>query len=391
MQFETFPHYIGEMVEVSSFGRKFKAYLPPLLPLKPPIDIGKLTPKLERATHALDQLNGMNKLFPGTPAFLNSFIRQEAIQSSQIENIPASLSDLLLYEIGHVPEMLLDDAEEVSSYVAALAHGLARMENGFPLSQRLMREMHGTLLSTKRGINKDPGEYRRSQNWIGGPSLEHAKYVPPPATHVLDLMSNLERFIHDGHSDIPVLVQAGILHVQFEMIHPFMDGNGRLGRLLIILLLYERGFLKEPLLYLSLFFNAHRWEYYALLERVQTHGDWQLWLGFFLDGVLKTAKNATMTAMKLLDLFDKDQERIRSFGGSNKSTLRVHLEFQQQPFLTASLTADRAGISLPTARKAIRHLEDIGIVREVTGKPRNQIFIYEEYMKILMEGTATGG
>ncbi len=387
LQHNKFSHHIGGMVEVPTVSGKVMAYLPPLLPLKPPVDIGRLAPRLEQAAYSVGQLDGITKILPKPTVFLHSYIAQEAVQSSQIEDIPLSLSDLLLHEITRIPDKPSEDAEEVSTYVAALRYGLSRIKNGFPLSQRLMREMHGILLSIKRGQSKAPGEYRRCQNWIGGPTPQQATYVPPPASHVLDLMSNLERFIHRDDPDTPVLVQAGILHVQFEMIHPFLDGNGRLGRLLITLLLYEHRILKEPLLYLSLFFNTHRQTYYALLERVQTHGDWQSWLEFFLDGVCITARHATGVATKLQALFHRDQDRVRSIKGSNQSAAHVYQEFQKRPFLTASLTADRVGVSPPTARKAIRHLQSVGILQEVTGNPRNQVFMYEEYLKILLEGT----
>lgn len=389
MQSQKFAHHIGEMVEILIFGKKIEAYLPPLLPLEPPVNIEKLTQKLERAAYAIGQLDGIYQTLPGASKFLNAYVRQEAVQSSQIENIPASLSDILLHEIECTPETSLNDVEEVLSYVTALSHGLAKMKDGFPLNQRLIRDMHEILLSTERGKNKAPGEYRRYQNWIGGPSPEYAKYVPPPVGCVSDLMGNLELFINNNHSDLPVLVQAGLLHVQFEMIHPFLDGNGRLGRLLITLLLWERDLLKEPLLYLSLFFNTHRPMYYAFLERVHTHGDWHSWLDFFLDGVIQTAGHATMTATRLLDLFGKDRDQIRRLPGLNKSALRVHLEFQKRPFLTSSLAANRAGISQATARTAIRHLENIGILREVTGR-RSQVFVYGEYLEILTEQVMIG-
>ncbi len=386
MQLNKFPDYIGQKVEISTVGKKVQAYIPPPFPLKPPIDLRKLTSKLEKATYAIGQLDGMTKILPSTPIFLHTYVRQEAVLSSQIEGTQSSLSDLLLFEVESIPKVPLDDVQEVSNYVEALEHGLLRMKNGFPLSQRLMREMHGILLSTGRGSRKDPGEYRRHQNWIGGRDPKNAQHIPPPTAYILDLMSNLELFIHNDHLDIPILIQAGLIHAQFEIIHPFLDGNGRLGRLLITLLLCERGLLKEPLLYLSLFFKTHRSEYYDLLQRVHTHGDWQSWLAFFLDGVYKTAEGATTTAARLIELFDKDQSQVRNLGSSS-SILLVHQEFQERPVLTVSLTADRVGISPPTARKAIRRLQDVGIVREVTGKPRNQVFVYEEYLKILMEVT----
>ncbi|MCY4674293.1 MAG: Fic family protein [Bacteroidetes bacterium] len=390
MQFNEFPSRLGDWVNVSTIGKKVQAYLPPPLPPKLPIDLGKLTFKIERASHAIGRLDGFIDILPSAPVFLHTYVRQEAVLSSQIEGIQSSLSDLFLFEAGRIPEVPLEDVQEVSNYVKALTHGLSRMKNGFPLSQRLMREMHAILLSTGRGSKKHPGEYRRSQNWIGGPHPEDAQYVPPPPGYILDLMSNLERFIHHDHSDIPALVQAGLVHVQFECIHPFLDGNGRLGRLLITLLLFERGILRESILYVSLFFKAYRSRYYELLQQIHTHGDWEAWLEFFLDGVFETSERAVRTANRLQNLFDKDRNQIKQLGRPALSALRVHRTFQERPFLTASFAAKHSGISPPTARKAIQHLIDINILKEITGKIRGRVFVYEESMNILIKGGVPG-
>lgn len=375
---------------MSTVGDKVQAYLPPMLPFEPPIDLGKLTFKIERASHAIGRLDGLIDILPSAPVFLHTYIRQEAVLSSQIEGAQSSLSDLFLFETGRTPKEYSDDVKEVSNYVKALTHGLLRMKKGFPLSQRLMREMHAILLYTGRGSKKHPGEYRRSQNWIGGPHPEDAQYVPSPSTHILDLMSNLEYFIHHDHSEIPVLVQAGLIHVQFECIHPFLDGNGRLGRLLITLLLCERGILREPILYLSLFFKTHRLRYYELLQQIHTHGDWEAWLEFFLDGVFDASERAVRTAYRLLNLFDEDRNLIKKLGRPALSAHRVHREFQERPFLTAPIAARHAGISPPTARKAIQHLIDLNILREISESTRNRIFVYEESMNILIKGGAPG-
>jgi len=348
--------------------------------------LDELAGRIERANLAIGRLDGVASILPDAPIFLYTYIRKEAVLSSQIEGTQSSLSDLLLYEVDGSPGVPVDDVTEVSNYVAAMAHGLQRIAGGFPLSQRLIREIHAVLLSKGRGSNMAPGEYRRSQNWIGGSRPGNAVFVPPPPGNVADLMSDLERFIHADDPQLPTLIRAGLVHVQFETIHPFLDGNGRLGRLLITLVLCISGVLKQPLLYLSLYFKTHRSRYYELLQRVRTHGDWEAWLEFFLDGVTTTSTQATDTARKILGLFESDREKIKQLGRPASSALRVHRFLQERPIATASLAAATVGLAPPTVRRAIQHLVDLGIVREITGKKRYQAFIYDAYWMILSKG-----
>ncbi|MYI43317.1 MAG: Fic family protein [Rhodothermaceae bacterium] len=375
---------MGRDVVISSVGEeRVKAYLPPPLPPDPRVNMEKLTAKLEKAHWVMGRLDGMTAILPDIPIFLNTYVRQEALLSSQIEGIRSSLSDLLLFEVDSAPGIHIDDVQEVSNYVAAMNHGIKRTAEGFPLNQRLMREIHEILLSDGRDSTKLPGEFRRSQNWIGGSRPGNALYVPPPPEHVVDLMGDLEKFIHTDYTEYPTLVKAGLMHAQFETIHPFLDGNGRLGRLLITLLLCTSGLLRHPILYLSLYFKTHRSHYYELLQRVRTHGDWDSWLEFFLDGVIHTSEHAIETAKKILGLFERDYEKIKQSGRLVASSLRVHKVLQKRPVLPALYAVRSAGISLPTVYNAVRHLQSIGIVKEVTGKRRNRVFAYDEYFRIL--------
>ena len=263
----------------------------------------------------LGRLDGVSTLLPDEALFLYAYVRKEAVLSSQIEGTQSSLSDLLLFELEEATGVPLDDVREVSNYVAALEHGLPRLRENFPLSNRLIREIHGVLLSSGRGRNKTPGEFRRSQNWIGGSRPGNASFVPPPHTTVPDCMTAFERFLHAKDDGLPVLLRAGLAHLQFETIHPFLDGNGRVGRLLITLLLCHAGLLRQPLLYLSLYFKQHRSDYYDLLNHVRRTGDWEAWLAFFLEGVKQTAEGAVSTAKRLSRMFQDDRKRIQAAGG----------------------------------------------------------------------------
>ena len=377
---------IGSKVVISPVGEeRVEAYLPPPLPPDPPVSAEMLTAKLGKAHWVMGRLDGMMANLPDGPTFLYTYVRQEALLSSQIEGIQLSLSDLLFSEVGDTSGVPVDDVQEVSSYVAAMAYGLKRITDGFPLSQHLMREIHEILLSRGPGSTKLPGEFRRSQNWIGGSRPENALYVPPPPWHVADLMNDLEKFIHTDYPEYTELVKAALMHVQFETIHPFLNGNGRLGRLMITFLLCASGLLRHPTLYLSLYFKTHKSRYFELLQRVRTHGDWETWLEFFLDGVIDTSEHAIETAQKILELFKRDQEKIEQSGTLAASPLRVHRVLQERPVLSASYAVMSTGISLPTVYSAIRHLQSIGIVKEVTGKKKNRIFTYDEYFRILSE------
>lgn len=369
-------------------GEQVRAFVPDPLPPKPPLELSNSRQRLlERATLALGRLDSITLLLPDPDLFLYSYVRREAVLSSQIEGTQSSLADLMLFELEEAPGVPLDDVVEVSNYVAALDHGVARLGEGFPLSNRLIREMHAKLLSSGRGSERSPGEFRRSQNWIGGARPGTAHFVPPPPCFVGDCMTQLERFIHDEHTPYPTLVKAALAHVQFETIHPFLDGNGRIGRLLIALLLHHGGVLTRPLLYLSLYFKKNRDEYYRLLDLVRSDGDWEAWLDFFLEGVEQTADGAVNTARRLVTLFKEDEERIRGLGRAAMTAAVVFGAFRSRPLLTINEVCKRSGATFPSASKAIDNLVKLGIVREITGRHRNRIFSYDRYLTILSEGT----
>lgn len=387
MASEPQPSRLGARVAISTAGERAEAFVPPPLPPEPPVRMGKLYRLLEEASRAIGRLDGVTSILPDTPLFLYMYIRKEALLSSQIEGTQSSLSDLLLFETEEAPGVPLDDVQEVSNYVAAMNHGLARIREGFPISLRLMREIHEILLATGRGSAKQPGEFRRSQNWIGGTRPGNAVFVPPPPEQVPDLMSDLERFIHADTPEIPALIKAGLVHVQFETIHPFLDGNGRLGRLLITFLLCAQGILKEPILYLSLYFKTHRRHYYDLLQQVRERGDWEAWLAFFMEGIAETSVQAADAAREILNLFDADRDRIEGLGRPAASALRVHQLLQQKPIIAIPDAAQRLGISAPTIAKSVHHLERLGILREITGRQRRRLFAYDGYLQILNRGT----
>jgi Fic family protein len=326
-------------------------------------------------------------MLPDKTLFLYAYVRKEAVLSSQIEGTQSSLSDLLLFELDEAPGVPIEDVSEVSNYVAALDHGLQRLKEDFPLSNRLIREIHRVLLSRGRGSAKNPGEFRRSQNWIGGTRPGNAVFVPPPHTKVEDCMSELESFLHREDDGIPTLLRAGLAHVQFETIHPFLDGNGRVGRLLITFLLCQRGMLREPLLYLSLYFKKHRRTYYELLDRVRQEGDWEAWMAFFLEGVGQVADEAVRNAQRLEEMFHNDRMRITGVGRRAGSALRVHESLKARPIQSIGSLSKSTGLSPPTAGSSIETLVELGIARELTGKRRDRLFVYERYLNVLAEGT----
>ncbi|MCY4588327.1 MAG: Fic family protein [Bryobacterales bacterium] len=376
--------------DVTSFGsEQVRAFVPlPLLPQPPLVLEGSLQQLLEAAVLALGRLDGVSTLLPDEALFLYAYVRKEAVLSSQIEGTQSSLSDLLLFELEEAPGVPLDDVREVSNYVAALNYGLNRLREGFPLSNRLIREIHGVLLSRGRGSAQMPGEFRRSQNWIGGSRPGKAAFVPPPPTALPGCMAALERFLHAEDDGLSVLLRAGLAHVQFEAIHPFLDGNGRVGRLLITLLLCQAGLLRHPLLYLSLYFKQHRSVYYDLLNHVRRTGDWKEWLTFFLEGVKLTAEGAVSTAQRLSRMFQEDRNRIQSSGGRGAgSMLRVHDALKSRPILSLSAVRRHTRLSFRAAATAMERLVTLGIARETTGKRRQRVFVYDQYLSILKEGT----
>jgi Fic family protein len=368
-------------------GESVKAFIPDPLPPDPPLDLKNLHIPLEQALLALGRLDSLSTIVPDTSLILYSFIRKEAVLSSQIEGTQSSLSDLLLFELNEAPGVPVGDVVEVSNYVASLDHGLKRLREGFPLSNRLLREIHGVLLSRGRGSNKEPGNFRRSQNWIGGTRPGNARFVPPPPQVVPDSMKYLELFLHDEKEQMPILVKAGLAHVQFETIHPFLDGNGRLGRLLITFLLCHAGILREPLLYLSLYFKQNREDYYRYLDTARTAGDWEAWLGFYLAGVRQTADSAITTAQRLTKLFREDRERIQREGRAAGSALRVHGAMQERPLVTMPELQAKTSLSFPAVSAGMQLLSRLGIAEEITGKRRDRVFTYSKYLAVLSEGT----
>lgn len=367
-------------------GEEVRAFVPAPLPPVPPLEMdGGLQPPLERALLALGRLDGVSMLLPDRSLFLYAYVRKEAVLSSQIEGTQSSLSDLLLFEADEAPGVPLEDVVEVSNYVAALDHGLSRLREGFPLSNRLIREIHGVLLSRGRGSGKAPGEFRRSQNWIGGSRPGNAVFVPPPHTLVPECMAALERFLHAQEDGLPVLLRAGLAHVQFETIHPFLDGNGRVGRLLITLLLCHASVLREPLLYLSLYLKQHRATYYELLDRVRRDGEWEAWLEFFLEGVRETGEGAVATAQRLAALFQTDRRKVELMGRRAGSALRVHDALKARPIQSLPGIRDMTGLSFPAVSSAMDLLVELGIARELTGRQRNRLFVYDSYLGILNE------
>ncbi len=371
----------------SAAGEKARAFVPNPLPPAPPLQLDTTIQELvEKAMLALGRLDGLTTVLPDPEIFLYSYVRKEAVLSSQIEGTQSSLSDLLLFEMEGVAGVPLDDVREVSNYVAAMKHGLQSLER-LPLSLRLLREIHGVLMRKGRGSEKEPGELRRSQNWVGGTRPGNAVYVPPPPDHILECLGALEKFLHNDPVKTPLLIKAALAHVQFETIHPFLDGNGRLGRLLITFLFCAEGALREPLLYLSLYFKQHRQQYYDLLQSVRLNGDWEAWLRFFLTGVEETASQAGQTAHALMNLAATDERRIQGIGKAAGSALRVHRLLQRQPILSIANASDELKLSVPTVTASMHHLARLGITRETTGRTYGRIYAYDKYLKILNEGT----
>jgi len=348
---------------------------------------GELLKALAVASAALGRLDGVSHVFPDRHLFLYCYVRKEAVLSSQIEGTQSSLSDLLLSEFDAFPGVPANDVNEVSNYVAALGHGIARIGEKFPISNRMIWEIHGILLSSGRGSEMLPGEYRRSQNWIGGSRPGNASFVPPPHTEVPDCMAALERFVNEEENkSLPPLIRAALIHVQFETIHPFLDGNGRVGRILITLLLHAEGVLREPLLYLSLYFKQHRETYYELLNRTRRDGDWEAWLLFFLEGVAMVASNAFEVANRLHRLFAEDRERISATAKRRASSaFRIHGALMERPLISLRYACEKTNLTFRTVAKAMEVLVRLGIAEEVTDRARNRLFVYRKYVDILNE------
>jgi Fic family protein len=378
---------LGRLVETPVAGEIVRAFVPPPLPPDPPINILALLPQLSAAERALGRLDGISVLLPRQELFLYMYVRKEAVLSSQIEGTQSTLADLLRFETEAQAGQPIDDIREVSNYVDAMMYGLERLAD-LPLSLRLIREMHARLLQSGRGGTKNPGEFRRSQNWIGGTRPGNALFVPPPVGELDAALDQFERFIHEDISRLPPLIKAGLLHVQFETLHPFLDGNSRIGRLLVTLYLCVQGVVRKPLLYLSLYLKTHRADYYRLLQEVREQGAWEAWLEFFLIGVAETANQAFDAATRIVELFKRDREQIAGQSERAGSALRIHDLLQQNPFTTSGTLVEQTGLTAPTINAALADLQRLGIVEEVTGRRRGRVFGYRAYLDILNEGTA---
>ncbi|QOL19714.1 Fic family protein [Candidatus Bodocaedibacter vickermanii] len=377
---------IGRYINSSTAGEIYQTYLPSDLPPNPPLDLTELYTLLDAANIALGRLDGMSMLLPDPSLFLYMYVRKEAVLSSQIEGTQSSLSDLLMFENAEAPGVPVDDVTEVSCYVSALNYGIERLKS-FPLSLRLIREIHGKLMDNARGGQKQPGEFRTSQNWIGGSRPGNARFVPPSPETLMVCLDKFEKFLHDDTVKLPTLIKAALAHVQFETIHPFLDGNGRLGRLLITFMLYVDGTLKEPLLYLSLYFKANREAYYKHLQAVRETGDWESWIAFFLNGVIDTANQATDAAQRIIKLFNSDQAHIGASGQSTAAALRIYSYFQHHPLSNTATIKKITKLSTPTVMRGLSTLESLGIINETTGKARHKVFAYKHYLDILSQGT----
>jgi Fic family protein len=377
----------GTYEKTSVAGETVKAFVPAPLPPVPPLALdGDSRAAVDAALLALGRLDGVSSVLPGTHLLLYTYVRKEAVLSSQIEGTQSTLADLLLFELKETPGVPLDDVVEVSNHVRALEHGVKRMRGGFPLSNRLIREVHEILLSRGRGAGKSPGEFRRTQNWIGGTRPGNARFVPPPPHRVEDAMGALEKFVHDAKAP-PPLAKAALWHVQFETIHPFLDGNGRVGRLMVTLLLCAEGMLREPMLYLSLFLKQHRARYYELLDSVRREGDWEAWVAFFCKGVASVSDSAVATARRVLELAETDRQRLARLGRKAGSAAAVQTALLRTPVSTIPRLAKRTRLTLPTIAKALEVLGDQRIVSETTGRKRNRVYRYDRYLAILDEGT----
>lgn len=360
----------------------YGAFVPERLPPDPPIAIdGTLSTLLSQANLALGRLDGVIGILPNPDLFVAMYVRQEAVLSSQIEGTQASLTDVLQYETEEDDDETTGDVAEVVNYIGAMQYGLSRLET-LPLSLRLTREIHERLLRDVRGQDRNRGEFRRTQNWIGpaGCTLKDAAFVPPPPQEMRDALADLELFLHD--ESLPSLVHAAIAHAQFETIHPFLDGNGRVGRLLITFLLCHRSVLSQPLLYLSHYFKRHRQEYYDRLQAVRMDGRWEEWLAFFLRGVKEVATEANETARKILALREAHRTILGSEGKASGNLLRALDVLFEHPVVTVRSMEKWLTVTFATANKIVSRLEELGLLTEITGYQRNRRFKYAPYLEL---------
>ena len=363
--------------------RGYRAFIPKPLPVDPPLVIDQeLWTKLSAGDRALGRLDGATEVLPNPNLFVAMFARREAVLSSQIEGTQASLVDVLEYEADAARKGLRSDVAEVVNHVRAMNHGLERLES-LPVSLRLIREIHEELLANVRGGRRSPGEFRRTQNWIGRPgcTLTEAAFVPPPPHEMMAALGDLEAFFH-ADVDLPALVNVGLVHAQFETIHPFIDGNGRVGRLLITFLLCQRKILRQPLLYLSLYLTRHKPEYYERLMAIRDYGDWEGWLKFFLQGVAEVANQATDTARRILQLREEHRDFVSQHIRGSANGLRLLDFLYQQPVVSVGLVTRELAVSNPTANKLVNQFNNAGLLVEITGRQRNRLFSYGSYLSL---------
>lgn len=365
----------------------YDAFIPAPLPPDRPItldDAGQVL--LSRADQALARLDGVGRVLPSLELFVAAFMKKEAVQSSQIEGTQTTLLDLFDYEAGAKPPAGPADMQEVTNYLEAMRYGLERLDD-LPFASRLIRELHRILMTGVRGGARQPGEFRTEQVFIGpeGASIREARYIPPPPDAMLEAMASLERFLHDD-TEMPVLVKCALIHYQFEAIHPFLDGNGRIGRMLITLYLCWTGVLSKPLLYLSYFLNKHGQEYRDRLGLASTRGDYEQWVRFFLQGILETASEATGTATKIIDLQKADGERVMVVKGASPLLLRLHNKLFATPVVSVSELRQDLQVSRQTATDLIAKLEKLGVLKETTGASRNRRYAYEDYIALIEPG-----
>jgi Fic family protein len=362
----------------------FRAFMPKPLPPDPPLVVDEgLQSKLAMAERNLGRLDSISSFVPDPDRFVTMYVRQEAVLSSQIEGTQASLAELLEYQASEDAAAPTDDLGEVVNYLKALRTGLQRLEE-LPVSSRLLREVHKILMSETRGgdPSKTPGEFRRSQNWIGGTGPADARYVPPPANEMSQAMSDLEKFLNNP-KPTPLLIEIGLAHAQFETIHPFLDGNGRLGRLMITFLLKARQALSEPLLYLSHFFKVHREEYYDRLQAVRTDGDWEGWISFFLTAVAQVADEAAVRARAIIALLEYDRARLRSeLGRRSGMALDLLDVLVEQPIITSQSVREKIAKSQPTIDQLLSELVRLGLLQETTGRRRGRRVSYTGYLAL---------
>lgn len=370
----------GIFVQQLQGNLKYKSFMPSMLPFTVRLDTEALVDAMSKANLAIGRLSTVASSIPDADFFIFMYVKKEAVLSSRIEGTLATFSDLLKVESGIKYGEVRNDADEIINYINAMNHGLKRL-NDLPVSLRLIKEMHELLLKGVRGHSKLPGEFRKSQNWVGGTTLQRASFIPPPHHEVLNLLGNLEKYINE-ESQEPDILKAALLHLQFEAIHPFLDGNGRIGRLLITLFLCARGLLVKPLLYLSSYFMSHRQEYYERLQAAHIKDDIEGWLMFFFDAVAETSLQALKTSEKIISIRKHDMDKVTDMGRSGKNGILLYNSLFRRPMMRIKDIGRITGLTKQNANLLAEKFVSAGILKEITGRVRNRIFIYKKYVDL---------